>query len=200
MATLKVTIPKIRCRKTTIELGKDEIYFLLLVTGAKLDANGEAVAIDAEGALYGKVSEVKKGVKKETVWRPKLNDISIDIADAENLSVTLALYEKDNGKIHQELAEKADGVIVPDGPEWPSKLVGDVMDGLPSDQAAWIAFAWKAVKYVKSLITHFRKDDLIDYKQILTATNDTGFAFPRELRMEGHSGSYDVTVQFALED
>jgi hypothetical protein len=191
---LQIEIESIKCKRTTREWSKDEVYFLLLVASAKKNGN---YVVPIGQPVYGKVSEVKKEFDSDSLpWRPSLNNIEIDIENAEAMAVTFALYEKDNGSLYEQLQKKANGVISADEYEFPKIKIPK---NKPEEKSDWIEIILAALNVVISLVKHWKKDDLIGQKEIpLEKSNVDEFSRPFELI--GNRGKYQINLKFKLYD
>lgn len=192
---LKVEILKIRCERTTYEFSYDEVYFALFIATAK-QVGGDIVPGSSENALFGEVSEVKERVKAGSIWRPELNNIETDIGDAEAVSVSFALYEKDNGDLYENLKTNVSGAIDYSKTDWPKEI--PLPTSVPTGIAGWAQLVLSLSPLIKSIINYFRKDDLLGDIQINLNTADPDLSFPREFEIRKQAGKYTITLLLTL--
>ncbi len=203
---------KIHCTRTTRELGKDEIYFVLLVVAGKME-EGKFVKA-SKNALFGEVSEIQKKVKKGQAWRPELNDIEVDLGDAEAFSVALALYERDNADIYEELKKGVEKVIDPDAFDWNAvteeaqkEIIQDVnennktdfndvksaINGLPNINI--LVISGFLFGLALKLFKHLRQDDLLGVNVDSFSPQSEDFGFPQIYQFNKFRGRYEVVMQ-----
>ena len=114
---VKIEIPKISCSRTTVEIGKDEIFYVLMVFAGKLK-DGDFIPASST-PVFAKLSEVKEKVSKGSSWRPAVNDFMFSIDDdVQTLGVTLALYEKDKGDVYELLQNQVSQIESASGFDW----------------------------------------------------------------------------------
>lgn len=186
---LKITIPYIRCEKPTFGFGADEVYFAVMVTAGKKVGNSCVPSTDKR--LYFKVSEVQGAVNSGTQWVPALNDIVVDIGDANAFAVSVALYECDDSQIHDQMQKEATGWITPPGIDWGKITVPTN----PADPLAWLlpalTFLWAAFNY-------FKQDDLVGHDMICAAVDDTNLSGPRDKEIKGWGGKYHFLIDLSV--
>lgn len=209
---VKIELSKIQCTRTTRELGKDEIYFAILVVAGKME-NGEFVKSD-QNALTGKVSEVKTKVQKGMAWRPELNDIIIDLGDAEAFSVVLALYERDNAKLYEELQKGVEKSLELDSFDWnattdeaKAEIIMDINDNNKTDfkdlksavkklpNLTVVAISGFLLGLAMKLFKHFRQDDLLGVNVESFHPQNENFGFPQTYQFNKFRGRYEVVMQ-----
>lgn len=187
---LQIELPKIRCKKATYEFSQDEVYFVIFVFKAKKDQTD--VAVLKNQMIYGQVSEVTTHVKSNTIWRPTLNDINIDLEDNDAFCVTFALYEKDDGEIYQKIKEKLTGIIDPE-PFFKGWDIG--MGDLPTSTADWVKIVKLILKLGKRCINYFKQDDLLGSFSVVTTVDDKEkIGFPMEYELKKQLGTYQVSL------
>ena len=145
---IKVEVPKIFCNRTTREIGKDEIYYALLVVAGKVEDNEFIPA--SKTPLFGKVSEIQKKVHKGFGWVPEMNDCIIDIGDAQYFAVTISLYERDNGKIYDELKKNYEEIVKPEKFDWKATMdlaVQDLSKNISSGKKAEVQDFMESCQY-----------------------------------------------------
>lgn len=121
MMKVKIEIAKIKCSRTTIEIGKDEIFYVLMVFAGKLK-NGDFIP-SSSTPVFAKLSEVKEKVSKGIAWRPAVNDFVFTVDDdVETLGVTLALYEKDKGDVYEMLQNQVDRIETAKSFDWENTI------------------------------------------------------------------------------
>ena len=189
-----IDILKIRCARTTIELGKDEIYAAVFLTALKKEGNTFTSALKPSKPLWGVVTDIERLVVKNKIWKPTQNHFEISIDnDTEAIGFSFALYEKDNGKIFEKMKQEMTGPIEPEGFVFSSiELPEDITD--PNKVAKFL------FDLLKKAIIHFRQDDMLDVKEFVESLEKlNGDEFPREFRFERKRGIYDMSILIKTE-
>lgn len=210
---LKIEIPKIHCARTTLELGKDEIYYGVLVMAGRI-VEGQFV-LTGEEPVFAKVSEVKKKVKKGTAWRPTINNHIVTVDDTtQALAVSLVLYEEDNGDSRDALQESFTEIAKPEKFDW-AVLIKDAKEIVLPDvnenertdfedilsavtQLPTLTFSIVGgflFKIGKHVFKHLRQDDLLGEASDAFDLSKEDFNLPREYSFRRHKGKYKVTLQ-----
>lgn len=191
---LRITVPYIRCERMTAGLGRDEIYFALMVMAAKRQKKGKATKVVSTMPLapvYFRVSEVKSGVDAGTQWTPDISDVRLDVGPAEVVSVTLALYECDNGSIRDQMAREMTGPITPVGFAW-----GEL--SLPTNPADPICWIGPVLSLARAAFKYFPQDDLLGQDIITVGVNDPNLRGPRDIELRGSGGKYHVIIGLSV--
>ena len=180
---LTVRIPKIRCNKDTFEIGADEIYFLLLVSSVNSEAGSPAETTK----FYASVSEVKSGVTEDVQWVPDLNNVTVDIGDANLVSVMVALFEKDDGVIYDKLLANPYEHVKPDGFILP----------LPDDLTLGAAIKW-LLKLSWNTFKYFKQDDPLGEDGVVANVSDPNLPLPREFKFKKFGYDYHMMVDLSV--
>ena len=212
---VKIEVPKIFCNRTTREIGKDEIYYALLVVAGKV-ADNEFIPA-SKTPLFGKVSEVQKKVHKGFGWVPEMNNCVIDVGDAQYFAVTISLYERDNGKIYEELKKNYEEIVKPEKFDWKATMdlaVQDLSKNITKGKDADVQDLWKAVNtkdaitplviggllfaLAKKIFKFLRQDDLLGVNTDYFDPTAQGFDLPREYNFRKFRGKYDVGLKVSV--
>lgn len=186
---LKINVPYIRCEKPTFGLGRDKVYFAIMVGAAKRE--GDRIVPTGTAPVYFAVSDVQGAVGAGSQWTPALNDLQIDIGDAEAVTVTIALYECDSKKIHDQMQKEAKGPITPEGFPW--DLIKIPTN--PADLMSWIV---PFLTLLRAVFTYFPQDDLIGQDMITTAVADPHLSGPRDKEIRGYGGKYHFLIDLSV--
>jgi len=191
---IKISVTKIRCARTTNELTPDEIYFAVFLSHAKIKSDGNFEL--PEKPFFGRVSEVKENVKKDTIWRPMLNDLEVDLGTSNVFSLLFGLYEQDNGKTYNQLQAELSGVIKAEKLDW--KKAWDLAIKIFMERKEPIGLIAPCIEMSKLLFKHFGQDDLIGQFPVNYEINDPNLLLPREFEVKGFGGKYDIGLQITL--
>lgn len=182
---LKINIPYIRCEKTTRAWARDEIYFAVYVAAAR--RHGDKIRPTGQAPVYTTVSAIQGAVATGFQWTPQLNEIEVDIGDAEAYAMTLALYECDDPKAYEAIKRKTtDPMPLKELPEDALNLCED-----PFDASACIL---PLQKMLRSAFKSYRQDDLIAQDMITGDLKAPNLSGPRDLLFKGHGGRYHVLI------
>lgn len=190
---LMLEVPQIFAKELTHpRTDADEIYMAYFVTLAKKgDVANEALI---KKFHTRRISTVRRGVNKGTVWKPELLEAVIDTADAEAMFVNIGFYEYDSGDIYEKLKEATD-VIVPDSFDWSVITIPEDM----KDWMGWIRIAWKLSS---SVYSYLRQDDLLGSTSIampsLTESAAATWSGLRELKFKNYGGDYRVNLNITV--
>ena len=189
MKSLEIVIGKIHCVRTTMEIGKDEVYGLLLVS-----------PVTTKGPLKprGAVVPLRSKVFAGDMWDYK--DLPFRFPLEEGVigtNVSLVLYEKDNASIYNKLMNEANRKEVPASFPW-DKLLSELD---LSDIVNPIAWASISMKIAIEVIKYFRQDDQIDDQSFTVAVPERKTdPFPRELTFAGRGGKFRIGLSATLVD
>lgn len=210
---VKLQIEKICCKRTTLEIGKDEIFCGVLVLAGKMEA-GTFKPVENKPVLLGAVSEVKKKVGKGTTWRPAQNNFVIDIGDATVLSTLLLMYEADDLGIYTKVKNTLTEIVKPDTFNWApiikkakDSILKDINDNGEIDaedilsaltkkpQLAPLVLGQFLFVLAKESFKFFKQDDFLGAvtDSFIVASDD--FNLPREYPFRKHRGKYDVALR-----
>jgi hypothetical protein len=178
-----------------MEITSDEIYFAVFVVAAKIE--GDAV-VPSTNALHKHVSKVWAPVKKGDNLKSSDNNFEVDLGDAEAFTLFFGLYERDNGKLYDQLKESNE-LLNPDSFDWSANV--EIPQSIPKDKSDWIKLLKSSWKVLKELFKHLRQDDRLGKIQIDSPTQNVedSFGLLREYRLRGKKGKYDVTLQLELD-
>ena len=211
---LKIEIPKIHCKRTTIEMGKDEIYAGVIAFAGKIE-NGEFVK-SVEQPIFASLTEVKDKVSKGTIWNPILQNELFEVDDNISLvCISLLLFEEDNGKHYQKLQENFNDLLLPGKFEWSrlfEVIMAAVKDYYAENGEQFVnlkkAFKDNAIKTVeivgtamfkvmKSILKHIRQDDSLGVFSTVVDFSQPGFDFDREKAFEKFRGKYYASLKIS---
>jgi len=186
---IKISVTKIRCARTTNELKPDEIYFAMFLSHAKIKTDGNFEL--QEKPFFCKVSEVKENVRKDTLWKPMLNDLVVDLGTSNVFSILFGLYETYN-----QLQAELSGVIKAEKLDW--KKAWDLAIKIYKERKEPISLIAPCIVMSKLLFKHFGQDDLIGQIPVNYEINDPNLLLPREFEVKGFGGKYDIGLQITL--
>ncbi|MFA8435808.1 MAG: hypothetical protein ACEPOZ_14925 [Marinifilaceae bacterium] len=190
---LKVEIPKIRCKRTTKEIANDQIYFGVYV-GAVKSFGSQLFPAGSDRGLFASVSEVKEEVTEGAIWCPELHCFEIQIKDAEVFGVSVVLYEYEDVFLYEKLVSRAKGFVSPDDFNYDFSQAIIV----PAGTRVWHSKAVGVLDLLNSFVKSLGKDDMIGQKQVFCNVNEVK-PFPRELKIEGQRGKYEVSMILSLD-
>ena len=201
---VKMLLPQIRARQITFpRLNADEIYVAYTVA---LGSPGLAGAPTEVKLLGGRVSSIKENVSKGCPpWTPNEDGMpaEFDIPDGKMAVIRLALFERDDGNIYDELKRAVGSSIDPE--KFPWQDIKDIYEkwkaeDLPTDK---VELAIYIIKAVWKLTKHFLQDDLLDQKEIVIAPStkeaDLGddWTGTRELEFVRLGADYRLSVNLS---
>jgi hypothetical protein len=196
----QITFEKVHCvRDTRGEWGKDEIFFAVFPTVIRRDGG----RMDLQGYL----STIQGAVVSGVAYTPQMvigaaaagNQITLDVSDATELLLPIALYEADQQAHYNRLRQDPKFANVApeagwgDAIEQVQKLVQDARD------KKWAEVIFGAFKIVVVAIRAIGQDDLIDLRPIMIQLDQPSAAGPREYTFKGLGSEYRVAfrVDFA---
>ena len=208
---LKIETPKIHCKRTTNELGKDEIYAGVIAFAGKIK-DGEFVP-SGDQPLFASLTDVREKVTKGSIWKPNLQNEIFEVDDDVSLAcVSLLLFEEDNGKHYRKLQKNFNELLLPDRFDW-SELFVEVKDAVieyykqngkqfvnlndafSKDAAGTIMVLGSAVfKVMKLVVSHLRQDDSLGVFSTIVDLSQPGFDFDREKKFEKFRGKYYASL------
>lgn len=211
---IKIEIPQIKCSRTTIEIGKDEIFYALMVFAGKLD-NGSFVP-SSKNPVFAKVSDVKEKVSKGSSWQPNPNDFELTIDDdITTLGITVALYEKDKGDMYKILQEQVSQIGTGSTFDWSSTIeetkdliLKDINNNNQIDyidiEAALTNKPELSPKVVgtylfqlaKRLGKFFSQDDLLGVTNDSIDIGETGVDTMRKYKFSKFRGIYELSLRY----
>ncbi len=177
---LRVRVREIHCDRTTIETSPDEIYFAYYVAQAKKKGDsGEARFV------AGHLSDVWRGVTRGEEWKPAgPQEFEID-NDSEHVALAFALYEKDDGKLREELKSAAKPID--------SKAPWESLS-IPWSQG-WSAWAKAVLKFLFGLLKQIKRDDGIGRADFsFNPKTGQGLGVHR-FDLRGFGGKYGVKLE-----
>ncbi len=210
---IKVAIPKIHCKRTTAEIGKDEIYYGIIISSLKQE--DDLLIFNEQTSLLTHVSATREKVKAGTVWTPNKSVHELQLDDhTVAIAVTLVLYEEDKGDIKAALKESFDEILKPDKFDWLAVLK-DARDAIIEDSnkdgnidledivkaitkgiaLTPMIIAGFAFNVLKRVFKHFRQDDLLGQVNDVFILGQDGFSLPREYEFRQNRGKYVVAIQ-----
>jgi hypothetical protein len=176
---LRISVPQIVCNRTTMETSPDEIYFAYFVAQGR--ATGDAVSAQF---LARRISDVWRNVNRNDRWQAG-EPCEIDVADdAAVLAIMFALYEKDDGKIREEL--KSSREPIPSKEPW--------LDLELPGTGGWSAWAKVLFKFLVALLRQIPRDDEIGMREVSIDPKDRYALGTRTFDLKGFGGKYTVTL------
>jgi hypothetical protein len=183
---MKLDIKSIRCARTTIEVGKDEIYYALFVYAVKRGADGKTKKGDP---AYWHVSDVQK-FKKNGVWLcDDTHNISLP-EDATDYIVEIGLFEMDNSTAREKMMKLGNGAI--DHVKFPWDELE--MPGSWTDPMEWVA---SILGWGKILFKHFAQDDPLGVNMLHFMPGNPNNAGSGELMYRKYRGKYNLNFELS---
>ncbi len=208
---VKIQIEKIHCARTTMEIGKDEIFYGLLVSAGKM--NNGVFETNGNPIVFSKVSEIRK-VKKDDGWRPKENNFVIEVGNADMVTATIVLYEADDKDIYEALKVKFNEVLQPDKFSWATifeaakdMILKDINENGEIDAEDLLSVISKKpeltplilstflFKVAKESFKYFKQDDFLGSVTDGFNLTSEGFNLPREYKFRKHRGKYNLSLK-----
>lgn len=210
-----------RCKETTREVSKDEIYFVAIPIVGKLKNINVGDKLTAEDIfenakiLKGIVTNTETKVKSGKNWIPTDNTVSISVEDDSFLTVLLIAYEEDDGKLKEQIKKEitidSKEITIADNPNYKG-VFDDLVEELKKYKDMKIKDAIElvtgsvssilfkivvpSVKILKKLYTEMKSDDLIDTELISYDFNEGNTCFlTREFTLKGKGAVYQVSVR-----
>jgi hypothetical protein len=195
----KITFEKVHCvRDTRGEWGRDEIFFAVFPTVVRRDGGRHD--------LQGHLSTIQGAVSNGVVYRPQIviegdkegNQITMDIKDATELLLPIALYEADQQSHYNRLLQDPRFANADPEAGW-----GDVLQQIQAlvqsaQDKKWVEVVFGAFKIVLGAIRAIRQDDLIDLRPIQIQLDQSFAAGPREYTFKGLGSEYRVGFRVDL--
>lgn len=208
MANLKITVPKIHCKKKQDWITPDKVYLAFLVVNGK-DVTNNNVEEQVDGKINALISPVNSPIRKGKIQKFDLGNgigesVSVDIEDSEAFSVIFGLYEKDSGDAYDQINESFENSFPdnftnlpePNSPGF-SNIVQIVLEELPTGISAD-----KILDFLfgvgKKVFGKFRKDDIIGNGNFSHKIDDPNLNFTREfhdLKMNGSEYNLQIKVE-----
>lgn len=214
MPRFMVTINRVYCERTTIELSADEIFVAVVPVLGRLNPGAvegtELCPESVDGRLLrGHVTEVQKKVRQNDEFCPGDPSFVFSAETSDTLSLAMFLYERDDGRLRKELLEKFSAsrwpVTIRDDPDL-AKVWEDFLKKGIADLASisWgvgsilVKLLQGVVVVLPSLIKELRKDDLIAAREYTVALNDSETFLSREFEFIGKNGRARYEVSMTL--
>lgn len=190
-AQARVTFEKVHCvHDTRGEWGRDEIYLATFPTVVRREGGRHE--------LRGYLSTIQGGVRSGTVYVPSPAMVEIDVSDATELFLPIALYEADQRNHYQRLQRDPKFANVTPSAGW-----GDVLDEIQrlvenTKSKAWTEVVFGAFRIVLGAIRAISQDDMIDLRPITVPLLDEYAPGPREYIFKGLGSEYRIGFRLEL--
>jgi hypothetical protein len=192
----KITFEKVHCvRDTRGEWGRDEIFFAVFPAvirrdGGRMDLQGYLSTV--QGAVVSGVAYTPKIV---TAASAEGNQIALDVSDATELLLPIALYEADQQSHYNRLRQDPKFANVSPEAGWGDAL--QQIQELVKDarEKKWVEVIFGAFKLILGAIRAIGQDDLIDLRPIMIQLDQPSAAGPREYTFKGLGSEYRVAFR-----
>jgi hypothetical protein len=185
---LKVQISKLKCLRTSVDASPDKVYSAIyFFTGDKI---GDDFVPD-KTSLQVKATDVEQGVKKGYVWKPQENVIEFDLNGKEYFGLNFCCFEKDNGKLYDEL--RAGDV---NSVRKALDLSGLKFPANPASPEQWVE---PLAKLLIALFKFSRQDDRIGSEPFAYKTSDSNVAIAKTFQFKKLFANYEAVLNFSIE-
>lgn len=181
----RITFDKVYFDRKSKEPGKNEFFFAYnaLVLASSGDDPGE----DQGKVVQVRVSEVATGIKDDSVWKPDAdNAVEVDINGVAKVKLTIAFYERDNGKVYAKLKKGFENPIV-DAEEF--KPLKELIEIIPDFEDITSPQKWAQglFSYLGEFISFLRGDDFQDVQTVTIDVGDQDAPWdgPRQISFRG---------------
>jgi len=211
MPIFKFEANTIRCKKTTREFTKDEIYMLAVPIVGSYEGNHVGNNFDLAGgkASIGRpvLSEIKTSVSKGDKWNPGIQ-LEIEAETDQSVHVAVYLFEKDRGAHYAALGEVVASGSIPRDLRLDEQTrisavaleLWDTFKPVLSDLADIAKPTWlikvlgAAISFTPNMIAELGKDDYIDDTVLHYDPNSERSYTSRVTPLTGCGGVFEVTT------
>lgn len=189
---MKITLNQMFCENPTWQYGSDEIYVAVQAIPLR---SSDGKHLKPTFCLTSVQTQVQKGNRYTPVFQMDgSNQLEINIGDgdtgADQVLLSLVVYEKDDAKLYKEMLEKQ-FILQGDTLNWI-----DVANGVAEFAAAVFAKNTKeCFRLLYKAFTKIVKDDQIQENHFIVNPKDENSMGERQLRFAGLLAKYNLSIR-----
>lgn len=184
---LQLEILKIKCLRTTAEIGADEIYSGVYFF--KGDKVGDDFIPD-KTSLQVKISDIESGVKKGDIWKPIKNKFEFDLNESKLFGLKFCLFDKDDSSIYNKLetgdVEAAKNAFNIGGLQYPKD---------PTNAADWVV---PVLKLIGELYKFTKQDDKIGTEPFAYQLDNPNLGIAKSFELKRLFAHYEIIINLSL--